>query len=161
MKTATTGSEIHATQHGSFELGIAAAEAFPLFSPEGERIWVPGWDPTPIFPDDDVVRWQTDAVFSIIRDGELLTWWTVDVDREDLRADYFHFSTGRAVRVTVQLESTGTKSCRVNVTYLITATTPEGERHVRNACSMQSRMDSWKSLIETALPSGEVPAICR
>jgi hypothetical protein len=28
----------------SFEIKISIANLFPLFSPEGEKQWVPGWD---------------------------------------------------------------------------------------------------------------------
>ena len=146
-------------QQGSFELAMSAETAFPLFSAEGERLWVPHWNPTPIFPIDDVVRWQTNAVWTIVRDGELLTWWTVEVDRKNLNASYVHFSTGRAVSVNVHVESLNTRACRVHVGYIITATSPEGEHHVRDACNMEARMIQWKSLIESALPTGEVPNI--
>jgi hypothetical protein len=146
-------------QQGRFELAMSAETAFPLFSAEGERLWVPAWDPTPIFPVENVVRWQRDAVWTIFRDGELLTWWTVEVDRVKLNASYVHFSTGRAVRVNVHVEPLGASSCRVHVEYIITATSPEGEHHVREACNIEGRMVQWKSLIETAMPTGEVPPI--
>ena len=160
MSAATvSASDVRVEQQGSFELSMVADAAFPLFSPEGERLWVPGWDPKPIFPVDDVVRWQKDAVWTIVREGELLTWWTIDVDREQLKASYIHFSTGRAVRVTVLVERLSSRSCRVHVQYLITATSPEGQRHVREVCEMEGRMAQWKQLIESALPSGQVPPI--
>ena len=157
--TSEIASDVRVEQQGSFDLAMGADAAFPLFSPEGERIWVPGWDPKPIFPVDDVVRWQTDAVWTIVRDGELLTWWTVNVDRANLEASYVHFSTGRAVRVTVRVERLSSRSCRVHVQYLITATSREGERHVREACEINGRMAQWKQLIESALPNGQVPPI--
>ncbi len=28
----------------AFEMALPVAELFPLFSPEGEKYWVPGWD---------------------------------------------------------------------------------------------------------------------
>jgi hypothetical protein len=34
---------------GSFELDLRASVAIDLFTPEGERDWVPGWDPA--YPD--------------------------------------------------------------------------------------------------------------
>ena len=157
--TIADSSAVRVEQQGSFELSIGADAAFPLFSAEGERLWVPDWDPKPIFPVDDVVRWQKDAVWTIVRDGELLTWWTVEVDRANLQASYVHFSTGRAVRVTVRVERLSSKTCRVHLQYLITATAAEGEHHVREACSIEARMASWKQLIESALPTSEVPPI--
>ena len=62
-------SAVRLEQQGSFELAMSADAAFPLFSAEGERLWIPGWNPTPIFPVEDVVRWQKDAVWTIIREG--------------------------------------------------------------------------------------------
>jgi hypothetical protein len=36
---------MHVVRSGRFELPLAPAEALPHFSPEGERRWVPGWEP--------------------------------------------------------------------------------------------------------------------
>ena len=155
----TTATEIRSEQHGCFELAFSAENAFPLFSPEGERLWVPGWNPIPVFPADMVVRWQTDSVFTLEREGELLTWWIVQVDYKLMRASYVYFAPGRAVRVNVGVVNRGEHACLVNVTYVITATTPEGERHVREACSMDSKMREWKRLIETSLSGRHVPKI--
>src|ERR1039458_4284454 len=46
---------------GSFELPCAADTSFPLFSPEGERDWVKGWSPTPVFPER--IEFTRDTVF--------------------------------------------------------------------------------------------------
>ena len=155
----TTALDFHTEQHGSFDLAFSAENAFPLFSPEGERIWVPGWTPIPVFPADMVVRWQTDAVFTLERGGELLTWWIVEVDQAAHRASYVYFAPGRVVRVNVNVASTGAHSCRVNVIYVITATSAEGERHVTEGCAMDSKMKEWKRLIETSLAGREVPKV--
>jgi hypothetical protein len=59
----------------------------------------------------------------------------------------------------VEVVNRAEHACLVNVTYVITATTPEGERHVREACSMDSKMSEWKRLIETSLSGRHVPKI--
>lgn len=34
-----------ATQVGTFHLNAPRERVFPLFTPEGERAWAPGWEP--------------------------------------------------------------------------------------------------------------------
>ncbi len=139
-------------QQGGFDLSISATQAFPLFSPEGERIWVPGWDPKPTF--GSVVPWETNSVwFTVDQDGQRLQWWTIEVDHTSRKADYVYFGDTRAVRVTVRVTAEGESRCRVDVSYLIAATSPAGEHYVTEATAeqMKAKMLHWKERIENAL----------
>lgn len=40
----------HATRSAAIHLHAPADRVFPLFTPEGERLWVPGWNPRYLWP---------------------------------------------------------------------------------------------------------------
>jgi hypothetical protein len=145
---------VRSTQHGSFELALSADTAFPLFSPEGERTWVEGWDPKPISPPATDVRWEPNTVFQTKdNEGKVLTWWTVEVDRVARKADYIYLTESRAVRVTVRVNAVAEDRCTVGVSYLITALTEQGSKYVAEATDeqMKQKMAHWKGHIDTAI----------
>jgi len=147
-------TSLHSAQTGHFDLALPAEQAFPLFSPEGERFWVEGWDPNPVDPADKGVRWSSNTVFTLDHQGEHSTWWIVEVDRGAHKADYVYVVTGsRAVRVTVKVTAQDANHCRVEVIYRMTALTPTGAKYVSEATDAQMihKMLHWKQSIEEAL----------
>ncbi len=103
---------------GDFRLPMRAVEAIAWFTPEGERTWVPGWDPS--WPADRSERPGT--VFTTT-DGEGTgTIWTVlGIDRDDAVARYGRVTPGRhAGTVQVACMDTGV-DCLVTVRYDLTA----------------------------------------
>jgi hypothetical protein len=63
-------------REGSFELDTSADRALLFFTPEGERAWVKGWDPKPVYPPQAGVVFKANSVFRVDEDGEhsLRTW---------------------------------------------------------------------------------------
>ena len=147
-------------QHGEFDLAVSAKQAFPLFSPEGERPWAAGWDPKPVFPAEEKVRWQRNAVFTTDHNNEHLTWWIIDVDQTARTADYLNIGNGRIARITVRVQSVDENRCRVEVTYIISAMEASATEVVQRANSeqMKLRMVHWKHAIEEAIAKG-LPSI--
>jgi hypothetical protein len=148
-------------QQGEFDLAIPAAQAFPLFSPEGERAWGGAhWNPRPIYPAADHVRWRTNSVWTTEGSGESLTWWTLNVDRTSRIAEYLNMSPDRASRITVHVTETNATSCHVDVTYIMTATKPSGAEYVQQATAdqMKHKMLHWKQSIDEAIAKG-LPSI--
>lgn len=105
---------------GAFDLPCNADSAFPLFSPEGEREWVKGWAPTPVFPDR--IEFRRDTVFREGPPDDEAVWTIVDADRKTHRAEYVRVASHSHVgRVVVKIEPLGAERSRVAVTYTITA----------------------------------------
>jgi hypothetical protein len=105
---------------GTFDLDCSADIAFPLFSPEGERLWIKTWNPRPIFPDSIV--FQPETVFRQGEGKEEAVWTIVDVDWRTHRAEYVRVApASHAAHVVVALEARSQKHCRVNVSYSLTA----------------------------------------
>ncbi len=103
---------------GSFDLECDAETAFPFFSPEGEREWVSGWDPKPLFPEQIV--FDRDTVF---REGAPEAIWTiVDVDWRAHRVEYVRFvPASHSAHIIVKVEATDWCRCQVTVSYTVTA----------------------------------------
>lgn len=105
---------------GSFELACAADMAFPLFSPEGERDWVNGWAPTPVFPDR--IEFARDTVFREGKAGEEAVWIVVDADWKTHRAEYVRVAAdSHTAHIVVKVEPVGAERSRVVVIYTVTA----------------------------------------
>ena len=63
------------TRHGLLAFDAPVDVVFPLFTPQGERHWVEGWDPQILFPRDrDIAEGM---VFQTRDHGNLLLTWTV------------------------------------------------------------------------------------
>lgn len=105
---------------GSFDLPCDVGTAFPLFSPEGEREWVKGWAPEPVFPDRIV--FSRDTVFREGPAGEEAVWTIIDADWQTHRAEYVRLApASHTARIVVRVEPLGAQHSNVVVSYTVTA----------------------------------------
>jgi hypothetical protein len=128
---------------GRFELPIPAADAIGLFTPEGERDWAPGWNPT--YPSGEPS--ETSGTVFVTRHGETETVWVIErIDRAAHTSAYARITAGHhagTVRVRCHDESGG--RCVVSVEYDMTAL-PESHPHVLDAYdedSFAAMMNEW------------------
>ena len=103
---------------GDFELPIPAKEAIGFFTPEGERSWAPGWDPT--YP--AVEASENPGTVFVTRHGDAETVWIIDrIDRQEYTSAYSLVKTGhRAGTVRVRCTDNPEGGCRVDVEYVMT-----------------------------------------
>ncbi len=137
-------------QQGSFTLPIPPSQAFELFTAEGERRWVAGWEPVIL---SDCAANESGAVFLTDHGGEQTIWTVIDADRSAGRLLYSRVSPGRragTVRVELADEGNGT---RVRVAYDITALGKGGEPAVAamDAAGFAAMLAEWKEMIERSL----------
>lgn len=142
------------SRSGEFSLACSAEEAFPMFSPEGERTWVPGWNPQPVFP--GTIDFSRDTVFRQ-GDGDEETIWTiVDVDVESHRAEYVRVApASHAAHIIVKVHPLDSENCRVTVAYTVTAFGKEStllEAFSENAYA--EKMRNWRRQITACLENG-------
>jgi hypothetical protein len=137
---------------GSFDLECDADTAFPFFSPEGEREWVTGWDPKPVFPGQIV--FDRDAVF---REGTPEAIWTIiDVDWQSHRAEYVRFApASHSAHIIVTVESTESSRSQVIVSYTVTAFGANAATLLEafSAPAYAAKMQDWKRRISGLLAS--------
>lgn len=115
---------MNTTMRRSAEITIAlpAEDAMQLFTPEGERVWAPGW--APAYPAPDRAP-EPGVVFTTSHHHDQTVWIMVDRDSDRIR--YAHVADGMtAGTVAVDLLASGPQSTRVQVTYDLTALTPQG-----------------------------------
>jgi hypothetical protein len=105
---------------GSFDLPCSADTAFPFFSPEGERDWVQGWNPQPIFPGSIV--FARDTVFREGEGSEEAVWTILQADWTTHTAEYVRLApASHAAHIVVNVEAADKETSRVTVSYTVTA----------------------------------------
>ncbi|MGP3919769.1 SRPBCC family protein [Nonomuraea sp. 10N515B] len=133
-------------------VALPPEEAFMLFTPRGEEQWVAGWRPRfPVKTSDDSVP---GTVFETGAHGERTIW--VVVEREPgRRVSYARVTPGsRAGTVTVEVDADGQGGSTVQVTYGLTALTPEGQGPLREfAERYPDFLQSWEEEIARHLGS--------
>jgi hypothetical protein len=137
---------------GEFELACGADEAFPFFSPEGERSWVTGWNPQPVFP--DTITFCRDTVFRQGEEDDEAIWMIIDVDSESHRAEYVRVApASHSAHIVVEVQPLMPENSRVIVTYAIT-TFGKGSALLLEAFSESAyaeKMRNWQRQISAQL----------
>jgi hypothetical protein len=139
---------------GSFSVDLPADRALELFTPEGERAWVPGWDP--VYADGSPAE-TPGTIFTTVADGIETTWTIIEIDHLACRAAYARTTPGHhAGTVRVRCEKTASGTCRVNIEYDLTllegADTTELQPYEPSA--FDAVMQEWQSLLEHHLGRG-------
>jgi hypothetical protein len=126
--------------HGSFHVPRPPTEALPLFTPEGERAWVPGWNPT----------FLSDTVFTTDHDGHQTIW--VIADRTEHSMRYARVTPGvKAGTVEVRCQPDGPHT-RAHVTYDLAALGPDADLD-RFAAGYDAMLADWERRIAEACTS--------
>ncbi len=139
---------------GSFDLPCSAGTALPLFSPEGEKHWVPGWDPHPVFP--TTAAFARDTVFREGKSDEQALWTIVDADLHAHRAEYVRVApASHTAHIIVKVESAGREKSRVTVNYTVTAFGKNSEKLLGGFSeeAYAEKMKNWQRWITAFLNS--------
>ncbi|MGA2905841.1 MAG: hypothetical protein ABSD98_18605, partial [Candidatus Korobacteraceae bacterium] len=141
-------------REGSFELDTSADRGLVFFTPEGERAWVKGWDPKPVYPPQAGVVFKANSVFRVDQDGEHSLWTIVEANLQEHIAEYIYVVEGeRLSRVRVQIEPLSEQHCRVHVHYVHTATSEKGLHFVASVTegAYAQKMRDWQSMVSSAI----------
>jgi hypothetical protein len=138
---------------GDFALPCSASEAFPFFSPEGERSWVPGWNPQPLFP--DAIAFARDTVFRQGEGDERAIWTIVDVDAQSHRAEYVRVAPdSHTAHIVVKVEPRNSDTSRVIVRYVLTVFgVSSALLDAFSETAFSQRMRNWQQWITAQLHS--------
>ena len=117
---------LHVERTGTVAVALPPVEAFPLFTPEGERAWVRGWNPVHRHPADGAL--VAGGVFvTRAHDEPETVWMVVDLDRQALAVTYARVTPGiRAGTVRVRCAARDGGGTVATVTYAMTALSPAG-----------------------------------
>lgn len=148
LTTEATFAAAHVERSGEFVVPLPLGEAFPLFTPEGERAYVPGWEPEYLHPSE-----PSDAAGTVFRtraEGEETLWIVLEHDPAAGVAAYGRFTPGsRLGTVRVRCVAEGERRTRVTVTYAMTATSPHGNEALDrfDAAALEAKLDGWREAI--------------
>jgi hypothetical protein len=148
----TNFEALHVEHTGTLRVPLPLARAFPLFTPEGERAWVPGWEPVYLFPRQPSA--DAGTVFTT-RHGDEETHWVVlrHAPAEGV-AEYARFAPAtRAGTVRVECTPTGAGETTVRVGYALTALTPAGNAVLAalTPAAFAAMLAEWEELIRRSL----------
>ncbi|HET7566772.1 MAG TPA: SRPBCC family protein [Gaiellaceae bacterium] len=129
---------------GSVPVPLPPDEAFPLFTPEGERAWAHGWDPR--YPAGDALE---EGLVFVTGD----TVWTVLRLDPGRAVEYSRVTPGdRAGRVAVRCEPDGAGGTTATVEYDLTALRPEANAALDEfAAGYEAYLAHWRHAIQHAL----------
>ncbi len=144
---------------GQLALSADADRVFPLFSPVGERQWVPGWSPELLHPPG--VEWAEGQVFRTREDtAEDVVWIVTRLDPAEHRVEYRRVVPGRYVAtVEVRCRAEGDRRTRVDVSYSYVGLSEAGNREIdaMSQPAYDEKMARWQGWIEAHLASASGP----
>jgi hypothetical protein len=113
----------------TISIPLPASECLILFTPEGERHWVPDWEPIFLHPADGAT---VKGMVFLTSHGKDDTYWTVvDYDPAGGHILYSRLTPGsRSVLVEVRCSARGRSETEVKVTYALTGLTEDGNKYV-------------------------------
>lgn len=144
---------MHIERSATIRVRLAPPKALSLFTPEGEREWVAGWDPAPVHaPDGSLSR--EGAVFRTTHGGEETVWLVLRVDRRAGAADYVRITPGsRLGTVGLRCRDDGDGGTVVEVAYRLTALSPAGAEVLEAITPevFEADIRAWQHAIEDLL----------
>jgi hypothetical protein len=144
---------VHAIAEHTITLPLSVDEAFPLFTPEGERLWIAEWNPHYFYPSNGETL--VGMVF-VTGEGDETTYWTLaDFDTGLHAARYCRVTpTSRSVIVEVKCDAVGEGETRVTVRYTLTALSDAGNSAISAFVESYAAMiEDWKVRIMDYLES--------
>jgi len=122
---------VHVTNRFSLVVNAPLRDAFPLFGPEGERVWAgKHWDPKFVFPQPS--KDVQGAVFTLLHGTQKVVWVNTLFDVDAGRIQYVYFIPDALVTtIDLHLEAASVTTTNVEVTYTRTALSEEANEHVQ------------------------------
>ena len=139
---------MHVSHKGSFKIDYPPKKALRLFSAEGEKYWIPGWDPKILKGDG----YHRDDVFINMGPGGNSTYVVIDYNDKKYHALYAKVTpdiSAGTVEISLTPQSHGSL---VEVGYNFTSLSDEGAVSLSKLTdeAFAQQMISWKNGIESA-----------
>lgn len=133
---------------GHFSVDAPIQTVFELFSPLGERVWVPGWNPELLHPPD--VRWGQGQIFRTQEEKGEAIWIVTGLNREAHQVEYHRVELHRYVAcIRVKCTALGDRNTEVVTTYAFVGLSREGNDEIRAMTveAYSEKMKRWKQWI--------------
>jgi hypothetical protein len=144
---------LHVERSGVLRLELPLARAWPFLTPEGERLWIDGWDPEYLHPRGRPDPPPPGTVFRTRHGGEETVWLVLAFDAAAGAADYVRLTPGSRVgTMSVRARATSEATTEAEVTYRLTALSGEGNRKLEEmtADGYDAMLRRWEAAIGAA-----------
>lgn len=143
----------HIEVSGTLHVTAAPAAAFHFFTPDGERLWVPGWEPEYLHPPHGALT--EGLTFRTHHSGEETLWMVSRCDGP-YEVDYVRVTPGSRIGVvSVRLTPDGASGSNVTVAYRLTALSSAGEATLDAfAAAFPEYLSSWARSINALIDAG-------
>ncbi len=150
----------HIRRSGTLRVPVELARALELFTPVGEKLWAPGWEPHFHYPADGTARpgtaWTTRDTHSHPATETL--WLLVDWNPDRHRVRYARVTPGlRTGTVEVVCRALAPTATEVEVTYELTSLSEAGDADLATWTEAWYRdfLAGWEKEIASALRGEE------
>lgn len=136
------------TFEGRLMVSGEASGVFPLFSPVGERSWVPGWDPELLHPPG--ADWEEGQIFRTREETGEAVWLVARLDRVGLQVAYYRVEAGRYVaHITVGCHQAPGHRTEVRTAYSFVGLSEQGNRDITAMTRQEydAKMTRWSEWI--------------
>lgn len=114
---------------GGLTVAGPVEQVFELFSPLGEKLWVPEWNPELLHPPD--ASWARGLIFRTQEEKGEAVWVVTALEREAHEVEYYRVEAGRYVaRVKVACRTRADGQTQVDTTYSFVGLSPEGNADI-------------------------------
>ena len=143
-------------QSAGFDMPQPVEDLFPLFSPEGEKLWVPGWDYENIMGTADLAEDYAFLTKSHDHLSAKAIWLVKRYDPASWFIQFYRIEPEDKVGVvTVQCFSRGAALSHVQVTYKYIALSDKGRHFIENFSEdvYANFIGEWRELLLTYFKS--------
>ena len=136
------------TLRGSLVAEAEVGVVFPLFSPEGERVWVPEWDPELLHPPG--VEWEEGQIFRTQEERGEAVWVVTRLDRAERHVQYHRVEPGRYVaHIVVRCRPLADRRTEVETAYAFVGLSEAGNREIdaMTQAAYDAKMSRWSEWI--------------
>ena len=133
---------------GGFAVTAPLEAVFELFSPLGEKLWVPDWNPELLHPPG--VGWERGLIFRTQEEVGEAVWLVAVLDRDRHEVEYYRIEPGRYVaRVRVQCQARSLRQTEVGVSYSFVGLSDAGNREIAemSGAAYEQKMMRWQGWI--------------
>lgn len=133
---------------GHFSVDAPIQTVFELFSPLGERMWVPAWNPELLHPPG--VRWEQGQIFRTQEEEGEAIWIVTGLNREAHQVEYHRVEPHRYVaRICVKCTGLDAGNTEVVTTYAFIGLCREGNDEIRamTVDAYSEKMQRWRQWI--------------
>lgn len=137
---------------GRISVNAPLWRAFELFSPDGERLWVPGWDPEILQPRG--TSWEEGLLFRTREENGEAIWIITRLDPVSCHVRYHRVEPGRYIaRIDVRCTAASPESTEVATTYAFTGLSESGNEEIARMSqeSYDAKMARWSVWIDALL----------